>query len=267
MGEAAVAEEMPVKPRTYTDEENLRIFETLHKVKTDDNIEFNKTAEVLAEEFGVSSWAIKQKYYAYNRKLRKRLEQKVDHSSPSEGYFDNEKLLEGDLITYAEEDAKLTKDLAEKVGDLKKPEVKRISAMNHFIYTTILQARESKLDMKIVHRHLADYLGLTVKALEVRFYSTQKLYKDGYTVEVDPSDEVYHLALPTQTSNGFGEDEEGEEENQTVVQEEQPTTPEIESEPISLADRVEEIKKERDMYKELYEELKAEMDKIRAILG
>lgn len=239
----------PVEGSTAERDVNLSVYHELVKLKGDKEA-FNRRAEELAQELGISVKAVKQRFY--NKDWRER---KKDMKSVG-------------LRVLASADVSDAKTLPDSAST-KLPVVKFIPAVNHMIYRVVMQAREMKLDSRVIYQHLAEFLNLTPKAVEMRFYSTRSLLKKGFELEPDDPHAYANITLESfmskevqteQTEQSEGVLDQSPAKNRTKVRNVGGSKDQ------DLVMLVRQLKEERDRYKRLYEEAKARLDEIRSVL-
>jgi hypothetical protein len=236
--------------RKYTTDELLRIEKQVSEAK-ENNEDVKQVYSQLSEEFQCTPWSIEQRYYAFIRK-QKKLKEKEGVIVPS--------ALKSGIINTKTQSSDKPKNLP-----------KSVSALNKFIFDTIIEAKKEELDVGVVKRHLMDKFGLTQKALDIRFYETQKYFKHGGTWEPDGTEEEYTLDIVTSVEHEESSSSSSSSSEMSPVSltfEKTTELVQINTPPTSpLLFKVEKIIQERDMYKQLYESLKSEMDKISALLN
>lgn len=242
----------PVEGSAAERDVNLSVYRELVKLKGDKEA-FNRRAEELAQELGISVKAVKQRFY--NKDWRER---KKDMKSVG-------------LRVLASADVSDAKTLSDSAST-KLPVVKFIPAVNHMIYRVVMQAREMKLDSKVIYQHLAEFLNLSPKAVEMRFYSTRSLLKKGFELEPDDPHAYANITLESfmskevqteqteQTEQAEGVLDQSSAKNRTKVRNVGGSKDQ------DLVMLVRQLKEERDRYKRLYEEAKARLDEIRSVL-
>lgn len=239
----------PVEGSAAERDVNLSVYRELVKLKGDKEA-FNRRAEELAQELGISVKAVKQRFY--NKDWRER---KKDMKSVG-------------LRVLASADVSDAKTLPDSAST-KLPVVKFIPAVNHMIYRVVMQAREMKLDSKVIYQHLAEFLNLSPKAVEMRFYSTRSLLKKGFELEPDDPHAYANITLESFMSKEV-QTEQIEQSEGVLDQSPAKNRTKVRnvggSKDQDLVMLVRQLKEERDRYKRLYEEAKARLDEIRSVL-
>ena len=240
----------PVEGSTAERNVNLSVYHELVKLKGDKEA-FNRRAEELAQELGISVKAVKQRFY-------------------NKDWWERKKGMESvGLRVLASADVSDAKTLPDSAST-KLPVVKFIPAVNHMIYRVVMQAREMKLDSRVIYQHLAEFLNLTPKAVEMRFYSTRSLLKKGFELEPDdPHAYANNITLESFMSEGV-QTEQTEQSEGVLDQSPAKNRTKVRnvggSRDQDLVMLVRQLKEERDRYKRLYEEAKVRLDEIRSVL-